>query len=133
MKNKKVLAVIAALFATIMVLTGCGSSAQTTSENISKEADEFKVQRKIVGINGITNTIAFEVEGKCSIADQGHQLEVICRHGPDEYRKHMIGLSDNTLYVAEQLDPIDVSRYHTTIKIRPEALLPEFQVEAGQQ
>lgn len=130
--NKKIAAVVAA-GALVLGLTACGSSAKTVGENVSKEADEFKVQRKIVGINGITNTIAFEVEGKCSIADQGHQLEVICRHGPDEYRKHMIGLSDNTLYVAEQLDPIDVSRYHTTIKIRPEALIPGFQVEAGQQ
>jgi hypothetical protein len=130
--NKKFAAIVAA-GALVLCLTACGSSAKTVGENVSKEADEFKVQRKIVGINGITNTIAFEVEGKCSIADQGHQLEVICRHGPDEYRKHMIGLSDNTLYVAEQLDPIDVSRYHTTIKIRPEALIPGFQVEAGQQ
>ena len=132
--NKKVLGVIAALFAALMVLTGCGgSNAQTVNENISTAADNFEVQRKIVGVNGLTNTIAFEVEGRCSINDQGHQLEVTCKHGPNEFRKHMVGLSDNTFYVAEQLAAIDVSMYHTRIVIRPEAVLPEFSVEAGKQ
>ena len=133
-KNYRNIALIATALTASTLLTGCwGSSAQTAGENVSKAADNFEVQRKIVGINGITNTIAFEVEGRCSITDQGRQLEVICRQGPDEYRKHMVGLSDNTIYVAEQLDPIDVSQYHTRIDIRPEALLPEFNLQGGKQ
>lgn len=116
-----------------MGLTACGSDAKTAGENLSKAADQFEVQRKIVGVNGLTNTIAFEVEGRCSINDQGHQLEVTCKQGPNEYRKHMIGLSDNTFYVAEQLDAIDVSMYHTRVVIRPEALLPGLDVQAGKQ
>lgn len=133
--NKGILKTIAvgALIGAGLSLAGCQSAAQTSSENVSKAADNFEVQRKIVGINGLTNTIAFEVEGRCSIADQGHQLEVICKQGPNEYRKHMIGLSDNTFYVAEQLDAIDVSMYHTRIVIRPEAILPELTLEGGKQ
>ena len=130
--KKKIAAVVIAL-GLVFGATACGSDAKTASENVSKAADQFEVQRKIVGINGLTNTIAFEVEGRCSINDQGHQLEVICRHAANDYRKHMIGLSDNTFYVAEQLDGIDVSVYHTRIVIRPEALLPEFNVATGKQ
>jgi hypothetical protein len=114
-------------------LAGCQTAAKTSGDNLSKAADNFEVQRKIVGINGLTNTIAFEVEGRCSINDQGHQLELICKQGPNEFRKHMIGLSDNTFYVAEQLDSIDVSQYHTRIDIRPETILPELRLDTGKQ
>ena len=136
---KKILIVLIATIALVAILgavTGCSPTkpaATTANENLSTAADNFEVQRKIVGINGLTNTIAFEVEGRCSINDQGHQLEVTCKQGPNEFRKHMIGLSDNTFYVAEQLDAIDVSQYHTRIVIRPEAILPELNLDMGKQ
>ena len=114
-------------------LTACSTNADKANENLSIAADNFEVQRHIVGVNGITGDYAFEVVGRCSINDQGHQLEVTCRHGENEYRKHMIGLSDNTFYVAEQLDAINVSVYHTRILIKPETLLPELELQTGKQ
>ena len=126
--NKKMITAAAALAVGALALTGC-TNAETASRNLSTAADNFEVQRKIVGVNGITDEFAFEVVGRCSIADHGHQLEVTCKHGPDEYRKHMVGLSDNTFYVAEQLDPIDVSAYHTRIIIKPESLLPDLDLQ----
>ena len=133
---KKAIAAIVLALAVLFGATACDPgkpAAQTANENLSTAADNFEVQRKIVGVNGLTNTIAFEVEGRCSINDQGHQLEVTCKQGPNEFRKHMIGLSDNTFYVAEQLDAIDVSQYHTRIVIRPEAILPELNLDMGKQ
>jgi hypothetical protein len=137
--NKKFLftssAVAVAIWATVGI-TACSPTkpaAQTANDNLSTKADNFEIQRKIVGINGITNTIAFSVEGRCSINDQGHQLEVTCKHGPDDFRKHMVGISDNTFYVAEQLDGVDVSQYHTEIIIRPEAIIPGIRLDAGTQ
>lgn len=112
---------------------GCASDASKADENLTTAADQFEVQRQIVGINGITDEILFSVEGRCSITDEGHQLEVLCKHGENDYRKHFIGLSDNTTYVAEQLDPIDVSVYHTRILIKPENFIPELDLEAGEQ
>jgi len=123
--------VIALIMAT--ALTACTTNAEKANENLSIAADNFEVQRHIVGVNGITGEYAFEVVGRCSINDQGNQLEVTCRHGENEYRKHMIGLSDNTFYVAEQLDAIDVSVYHTRIIIKPETLLPEIELQTGKQ
>ena len=132
MNIKKTTTIIAALLATI-ALAGCTTNADKANENLSIAADNFEVQRHIVGVNGITGEYAFEVVGRCSINDQGHQLEVTCRHGENEYRKHMIGLSDNTFYVAEQLGAIDVSVYHTRIIIKPETLLPELELQTGKQ
>lgn len=132
MITKKTTTIIAALLATL-ALAGCSTNADKANENLSIAADNFEVQRHIVGVNGITGEYAFEVVGRCSINDQGHQLEVTCRHGENEYRKHMIGLSDNTFYVAEQLGAIDVSVYHTRIIIKPETLLPELELQTGKQ
>lgn len=132
MITKKTTTIIATLLATI-ALAGCTTNADKANENLSIAADNFEVQRHIVGVNGITGEYAFEVVGRCSINDQGHQLEVTCRHGENEYRKHMIGLSDNTFYVAEQLGAIDVSVYHTRIIIKPETLLPELELQTGKQ
>ena len=133
---KKIIASAAVIGAILLGATACSPgkpASETANENLSTAADNFEVQRKIVGINGLTNTIAFEVEGRCSINDQGHQLEVTCKQGPNEFRKHMVGLSDNTFYVAEQLDAIDVSQYHTRIVIRPEAILPDLNLDVGKQ
>lgn len=129
---KKIIAALAILAGAIAI-TGCTSNASKANENLSIAADNFEVQRHIVGINGITGSYEFEVVGRCSINDQGHQLEVTCKHGANEYRKHMIGLSDNTFYVAEQLDAIDVSVYHTRVIIKPETLLPELELQTGVQ
>lgn len=130
--NKK-LSIAAALAVGALALAGCTSNASKANENLSIAADNFEVQRHIVGVNGITDKYAFEVVGRCSINDQGHQLEVTCKHGDNEYRKHMIGLSDNTFYVAEQLEVVDVSVYHTRVIIKPETLLPEFELQTGKQ
>ena len=74
-------------------LTGCSSNTDTVSKNLGKEAEKFNVQRKIVGINGITDKVLFEVEGRCSLENSGSLsgfLDVICKHGPSEYRTKFI-------------------------------------------
>lgn len=111
---------------------GCGSNADTAADNISKEAEKFNVQRKIVGINGITDKPLFEVEGKCSIEKESLGLVVICKHGPKDFRKHYIGLSDNVTYVSTQLKGVAVSEYRTSFVLRPENLIPNIDLVTGQ-
>jgi hypothetical protein len=130
MRKLTTLIVALALAAT---LTACGSNADTVSKNIGKEAEKFNVQRHIVGINGITDKILFEVEGKCSIEMPGGHLEVVCKHGPDDYRKHHIGLSDNVSFVNVQTKGVAVSEYRTKIIIRPESIVPDLDLVTGQQ
>lgn len=132
--NRKSIAIFAGVISAGFLLTaaGCSSDANKVSENISTAADNFEVQRKIVGINGITDTPAFEVEGRCSITDNGGNLDVICKHGPDDYRKHKVGLSDNVFYVSTQLDGIDASEYHTRVIIKPQSIIPDFDLQTGE-
>lgn len=131
---KRMISAIAVAAGLVLSTAACTSDADKASENLSKAAEQFEVQRHIVGVNGITGEFAFEVEGRCSVeTPSDRRLEVVCRHGENDYRKHFVGLSDNTYWVATQLDGMDVSVYHTRIVIKPENIIPEFDLEAGKQ
>ena len=72
-------------------------------------------------LNGITDTYLLSIEGLCSVEDQSNQLEVTCKVGQTEYKKHFLGLSDNVTYFAEQLDGAQVSAYHYRVVFKPQA------------
>lgn len=130
--NKKPAAAIAAALAAAALLTACQSDAKTASDNLSKAADQFEVQRKIVGVNTRTGEYLFYVEGRCSIERQG-DLIVTCKQGPNEYRKHYIGQATDVAWVSTQMDAIDVSVYHTRVVVKPEGLIPEVDLQGGKQ
>ncbi|MEM5009281.1 hypothetical protein WKH57_01040 [Niallia taxi] len=44
-------------------LVGCTTEADTVSENLSKSADSFQVQRQIVFFNGITDKYLLTING----------------------------------------------------------------------
>lgn len=121
-KKLATLAIAAAL-----ALSGC-SAADVASRNISTEADEFRVDRRIVGINLITGDYLFVVTGKCSIEpdEAESQLEITCKVGENAYQKHFIGIPGgaNVTYTAEQLATTDVSAYHYEFVFKPEVILP---------
>ena len=125
----------AALAATsIFALSGCLDDATVASQNISKAADNFEIDRRIVFYNGITDTYMLTIEGRCSIEDQTTQLEVTCKIGRNAYKKHFLGLSDNVTYFAEQLETADVSVYHHRVTFKPQSILPDidFRGDAGE-
>ncbi|MCH9732259.1 MAG: hypothetical protein K0U84_21755 [Actinomycetia bacterium] len=121
MKNFAVAA--AALVA--LPLAGCSSDADVASQNLSKAAEQFEIMRRIVFFNGITDTYMLELEGRCSIEDDGNQLEVTCKTADDTYKKHFLGLSDNVTYFAEQLEGAEVGTYHYRVIFKPEVILPD--------
>ena len=108
-------------------ITGC-DSATTVSGNLSKEANEFKVKRRITFINLRTNEYLFQVTGNCSVkggrSDTNREVQLICRIGEDKYQKHFLYIADETTYVVEQLEYSDVSRYDYEFIFRPEAIVP---------
>lgn len=112
-------------FATAMFLAGC-DDARMASHNLSKAADNFEIDRRIVFYNGITDTYMLTIEGRCSIKDHQRQLEVTCKINENEYNKHFLGLSDNVTYFAEQLKTADVSVYHHRITFKPQAIVPDI-------
>jgi len=114
-----------------IVLAGCSSQADTVSENLSTEADSFKIERRVVFVNGITDKAILTIEGKCSINDSGIQLEVTCKISEDAYKKHFLGRSDNMTYFAEQIDSVDVDPFHYKVVIRPESLIPDPDLQTS--
>lgn len=122
---KKVFVLLFLVFA-LAGLTGCRSDAEIVSENISKEADQFRVRRRIVFYNAIQDVFLLEIIGNCSIEPDIDelQLEVTCKIGERKYQKHFLGLSDNVTYTVEQLDYSDVDPYRYTIIFKPESIMP---------
>ena len=128
MKNK-ILYGILVIFCTLF-LVGC-DDAQVASHNMVKAADNFEINRRVVFFNGITDNYLLEIEGKCSIeADQyDKQLEVICKVGDEQYKKHFLGLSDNVAYFIEHLEPTGASAYHYRVTFKPQVIVPDIDVK----
>lgn len=115
---------ILAILAAPLVLSAC-TDADLASANLSKAADNFEVDRRVIFYNGITGGYLLSIEGRCSIEDQSKQLEVTCKTGVDRYKKHFLGLSDNVTYFAEQLEGKDVSVYHYRVIFKPQTIIPD--------
>lgn len=132
----KKLATLVALISVVVALTGC-TSAENVSYNISREADEFKVKRRIVFVNLRSGEYLLQITGNCSInggeSNASNELEVICRIGEDKYQKHFLHIANETTYTIEQLEYSDVSRYDYEIIFRPEAIVPiDIKTQVGE-
>ena len=132
-KSRKRFIVPAIIAGTLITggIVACDSDADTVSRNISTDAEQFKIERRVVFYNGITDRYILDIQGRCSIEDDGHQLEVTCKEGPNAYKKHLLGESDNVTYFAEQLESTDANVYHTKIVWKPEAILPDINLETS--
>ena len=121
---------IIALVSTL-VLTACAQNdASVASHNISQDADNFKIDRRIVFYDSIQGEFLLSIEGRCSINkdNQDNQLEVTCKSSENEYKKHFLGISDNVTYFAEQLKSADVSIYHYKVVLKPSTIIPNIEV-----
>lgn len=111
-------------------LTACTSDADVASRNLSKEADNFQVPRRIVFYNGITDKYILEITGLCALgnADDPGEVTVTCKTGKGEYKKHFLGLSDNVTYVVEQLQGVSVSDARYEVNFKPSTVVPDVKV-----
>jgi len=130
-KITKGFATLTVAAAAILGLAACETDAQVTDRNMTKEAESFKVERKITFINGITDKVMLVIEGKCSTNNEGKQLTVLCKVGKGEYKKHFLGLSDNVTYVTQQIDSTGLSAYHYKVIFKPETLVPDFDLNTS--
>lgn len=121
------------LFMAIALMTGgCfwQRDADVASYNLSKDADMFRIVRRIVFYNGITGEYMLEIIGRCSLGntDKKGELSVTCKTGEDEYKKHFLGLSDNVTYFAEQIDAKNVSASHYEVTFKPLTIIPDIEI-----
>ncbi len=129
MKIKQVIVAGALALATLVAGTACTSDADVVNENLSKDADNFKIPRRVVFYNGITDTYILTVEGYCQIEPgDPNNFRVTCKVGPDEYIRDTLGRSDNVTYFVEQMNPATVSAKHYKVVFKPSTLIPNFEV-----
>ncbi len=122
------------MFLLVLVLTAC-SAKDTVSQNISRDADEFRIVRRVVFYNSITDTYMMEMVGNIAI-DIGRDgvIEVIAKIGPNEYQKHYLGLSDNVTYTVEQIGTSDASEYRYKMIFKPESIIPiDLEYKSGEE
>ena len=126
--------VVILLILSALVITGC-DAASKVSYNISKDSDEFRVIRRVVFYNSITDSYLLEMTGNLSIdIDREDVLAVTVKLGPDEYQKHYLGLSDNVTYTVEQISTSDVSEYKYKMIFKPESIVPvEIETKKGEE
>ncbi len=125
------LTVVIVLIVVMIMLIGCDTAADVASVNLSKAADNFEVNRRIVFYNGITSEYILVITGLCSLGnfDDAGELSVTCKVGESSYKKHFLGLSDNVTYFAEQIEQSDVSTYNYRVIFRPETIIPAIEID----
>jgi hypothetical protein len=113
--------------AALLALAACDNDANVASRNISKAADQFEINRRVVFYNGITGDYILSIEGLCSLgnSDAVGRLSVTCKTGPSDFKKHFLGLSDNVTFFAEQIDPAKASVFHYRVIFKPAAIIPD--------
>lgn len=112
------------------LLTACQSDSSRVSDNLSTEAEQFRVTRQITFYNGITDKYVAVVKGRCSVDTAAgvpaKTLAVTCKTGPSTYIKDYLGLSDNVTWFSIQTHGNDVSPYHYEIIFKPANVIPSF-------
>lgn len=113
------------------VFAGCTETdADVAAKNISKAAEQFEVQRRIVFINGITDEYLLVIEGLCSVETSdsalGGSLEVTCKVSKGKFKKHFLGLSDNVTYLVEQVESVNASTTRYRVIFKPETIVPNI-------
>lgn len=126
---KKLFAIIVMLVVLGVVavsMSGCGRQATVVSRNVSKEADNFNVTRRLTVINTRTDKCILQMTGKISIEDVTDGIAVLVEVDRDKgiYQKHWVYLNENTMYTVEDLNGVSVSKYAYELEFMPQELVP---------
>lgn len=119
-----VAALVVSVLAIVMVcgLSGCTERNQV-SYNISQDADNFNVRRRVTVINMRSDKVLLQMEGCLSIhTDENDELEVIAELPNGKYQKHFIYLNDWTMYTVEQVDSTKTDKFNYEFNFLPQEL-----------
>jgi len=108
-----------------IMLCGC-TEAEKVSYNVSKQADNFNVKRRLTVINTRTDKCILQMTGKISIEDVSGGIAVLVEVDRNKgiYQKHWVYLNENTMYTVEDLNGVEVSKYAYEMEYMPQTLVP---------
>lgn len=107
--NKKL---ILALTSLVTLLTACVEIPKSDTNTV----------RRLTVINTQTNTVEIEITGTIWVYDdtdiirQKNELIVSVETGPNEYKKHVIKLTNQNKYIIEELEKIPADQYRHEVK-----------------
>lgn len=122
--------ICAATIAVIVAISCSGCrvrEADRVSYNISKQADNFNVTRRLTVFNMRTDKCIMQMTGKMSIQNEGNnEISVIVEvdRKKNIYQKHLIYLNEWTMYTVEDVTGSSVSRYAYEVEFMPQTLVP---------
>ena len=122
----KLLALALCLLMVVCTAVGC-TQADRVSENLSQDADNFNITRRLAVINCRSDKPVFELIGNFSIKTDtaDNQLEVIVEYEKGLYKKHFIYLNKEWItYTVEDVSGAYVDKYHYEINYLPEMINP---------
>ena len=123
--KKKIIVIVALVILCLGMFAGCGRQADRVSYNLSKEADNFNVTRRLAVINARSDAPVFELIGNFSLHNNSdNELEVVCETDQGVYKKHFVYLNEWTIYVVEDVSGAYVDPYHYEVNFLPEMIVP---------
>ena len=109
-KKKKIVALMLTAILAVTTLTGC--------------TDNFNVIRRLTVWNARSDRAIFELVGAFSFTLEENRIIAIVETGPNEYKKHSVGLNEWTLWTVEDISGADVDKYHYEVNFLPEMIVP---------
>lgn len=125
MMKKKIIFIVT-MCILVFSLSGCmQTEADKVSYNVSKEAENFNVLRRFAVINTRTDKVEFELVGAFSRENvKQNEVSIVVELEDGTYKKHIIGLNENTMYVIEDLGGAKVNKYKYEVNYIPESIVP---------
>ncbi len=126
-RAKKLIASILILALCAVFLIGCEGFRESdrVGYNISKEADNFNVMRRLTVFNIRTDTVLMQMTGRFALKNEGHdELSIIVEVEKGTYQKHFVYLNEYTMYTVEDLSGANVTPYAYELEFLPQALAP---------
>lgn len=121
---KRKIALIVLLLIVAVAMTACQRQADKVTYNLSKEADNFNITRRVAVYNTRTDKLLLEVIGNLSVQKSSGDIDIIVEVGEGVYKKHFVSMNQWTTYVVEDISGADVGKYYYEINFMPEMLVP---------
>lgn len=125
--KKRFLALICAVSMMLATLTGCSweTESNQVTHNMKQEAENFNILRRFAVINTRTDKVEFEMIGAFSRENaSSSQVTLVVEMEDGTYKRHIIGLNQDTMYIIEDLGGAEVNKYKYEVNYIPEAIIP---------